>query len=67
LAKTEGRLNDRITALEGKMESKFATLDGKMEKLRLESKLYFAILLFVIILSNPKAMELFAKLIGFKP
>ncbi|MBF0457536.1 MAG: hypothetical protein HQK99_06535 [Nitrospirae bacterium] len=60
----EGRLsekiaavNERITAVEGRLSEKLTAIDWKM-------KIYFLILLFVILLTNPKALDLIARIFG---
>ncbi len=57
LAKLEGRLNERITAVEGRLNERLTTMDWKM-------RIYFLILLSVMLLTNPKALDLIAKLFG---
>ncbi|MBF0515930.1 MAG: hypothetical protein HQK97_02265 [Nitrospirae bacterium] len=64
MAKLEGRLNEkiaavneRVTALDGKMTEKFTDTNARI-------KIYFLILLFTILLTNPKALDLIAKLVG---
>ncbi|WP_420265596.1 hypothetical protein [Candidatus Magnetominusculus dajiuhuensis] len=53
----EGRLNERITAVEGRLNERFTAMDWKM-------RVYFLILLFVMLLNNPKVLDLVAKLFG---
>ncbi len=57
LTKLEGRLNERITAVEGRLNERLTAMD-------LKTRIYFLILLFVILLTNPKALDLIAKLFG---
>ncbi|KWT74457.1 hypothetical protein ASN18_3337 [Candidatus Magnetominusculus xianensis] len=57
LAKLEGRLNERITAVEGRLNEILTAMDWK-------TRIYFLILLFVVLLTNPKALDLIAKLFG---
>ncbi|MCG6552470.1 MAG: hypothetical protein L7F77_09090 [Candidatus Magnetominusculus sp. LBB02] len=57
LARLEGRLNERITGLEGRMNERFTAMDWRM-------RVYFLILLFVMLLTNPKALDLIAKMFG---
>ncbi|MBF0555222.1 MAG: hypothetical protein HQK96_11815 [Nitrospirae bacterium] len=53
----EGRLNERITSLEGKINERFTAADWKM-------RVYFLILIFVILLTNPRSLDLIAKVLG---
>lgn len=57
IAAVEGQLSERIASLEGRMNERFTTMDWKM-------RVYFLILLFTILLTNPKALDLIAKLFG---
>ncbi|WP_420264502.1 hypothetical protein [Candidatus Magnetominusculus dajiuhuensis] len=57
LAKLEGRLSERISSLEGKINEKFTDMNWRM-------KVSLLIILFVILLTNPKALDLIAKLFG---
>jgi hypothetical protein len=41
-----------------------ARLEGEMIELKWKQKLYFLILLFVIIITNPKALDIIGKLLG---
>ena len=56
------------SVLDGKIDKLRTELYGKIDNLKTElsgqSKLYFFILLFAIILSNPKALELIPKFLG---
>ncbi|MBF0459646.1 MAG: hypothetical protein HQK99_17295 [Nitrospirae bacterium] len=56
-ADLEGRMNEKFAALEGRMNERFTTMDWKM-------RVYFLILLFTILLTNPKALDLIARLFG---
>ena len=38
--------------------------DGKIDKLRSEVRLYFAVTLAVIVITNPRALDLIAKILG---
>ena len=52
------------TELEAKI-GKFETeMKGEFKNIRLEMKLYFLVLAFLIILSNPRALDLISKLLG---
>ncbi|MCI4626076.1 MAG: CCDC90 family protein [Candidatus Magnetoovum sp. WYHC-5] len=51
------KTNERITRLEGEMK-------GEFKSLRLEMKIFFLIIIFILVFSNPKAMDLVAKLIS---
>jgi hypothetical protein len=56
-AATKADLELVETRLTGEMKSEFRAV-------RLEMKLYFLILLFVILFTNPKTIDLVAKLLG---
>jgi len=46
------------------LKGEFKRVDGEFKAIRLEMKLYFLILLFVILATNPKTIDLVAKLLG---
>jgi hypothetical protein len=50
--------------LEGEIKTSKAELEGQLRSIRLEMKLYFLILLFVILFTNPKTMDLITRLFG---
>jgi hypothetical protein len=56
--------SDSVSGKDYATKADIADVKGEIKAVRLEMKLYFIILLFVIILSNPKALELIGKLIG---
>ncbi|MBI4691401.1 MAG: hypothetical protein HY754_14215 [Nitrospirae bacterium] len=51
----------RMSLLEAKFETRISLLESKLEY---KMRLYFLILLFVIIILNPRAIDLIAKLLG---
>lgn len=53
-----------IAEVKGEIRRIEGKLEGELKTVRLEMKMYFLILLFVIILSNPKALEIIGKLLG---
>ncbi|MBF0556771.1 MAG: hypothetical protein HQK96_19830 [Nitrospirae bacterium] len=57
IAKLDGKIDNVKTALEGKLDTIKIEIEGKQ-------KLYFLILLFVMLLTNPKAIDLLGKLLG---
>ncbi|WP_420264501.1 hypothetical protein [Candidatus Magnetominusculus dajiuhuensis] len=57
ISSLEGRLNDRITSLEGKMSEKFTDMNWRM-------KVSLIVIISVILLTNPKSLDLIAKLFG---
>ncbi len=71
----KGELREDITRLDGKIDTVKTELNGEIKLVREEIKtsnveitskirLYFLILIFTMILLNPKAIDLIAKLIG---
>jgi sporulation protein YlmC with PRC-barrel domain len=69
LIKSEvARLDGKIDKLESYMKGEFSLLRAEMKgdnkAMRLEHKIYFLVLLFVMLLSNPKALDLIAKIFG---
>jgi hypothetical protein len=61
---------DDLKAIRAEMATKAdlaelrAELRGEFKSLRLEMKLYFLIMIFVIFLTNPKAIDLIARIFG---
>jgi hypothetical protein len=51
----------RISLLESKFETRISLLESKLEY---KMRLYFLVLLFAIIILNPRAIDLIAKLLG---
>ncbi|MBF0567602.1 MAG: hypothetical protein HQK95_01925 [Nitrospirae bacterium] len=58
------KIDNLKTALEGKSDSVKTGLEGNIRDLGWKQKLYFLILLFAMLLTNPKAMDLLGKLLG---
>ena len=62
-------LKSDLQLLKTELESKIDKLDTKIDNvsknIRLEMKLYFLILAFLIILSNPRALDMISKMLGF--
>jgi phage host-nuclease inhibitor protein Gam len=72
MAKSEERnnekitsLNEKVSSLEGRMNEKFAETRGEFKAIRMEMKLYFLILVFIILFTNPRTLDLIGKLLGF--
>ena len=53
-----------IARLEGEIQTLKADFEGKISVLRMEFRVYFVILLAVIILSSPRAVDLIGKILG---
>ncbi|MBI4689989.1 MAG: hypothetical protein HY754_06950 [Nitrospirae bacterium] len=53
-----------IARLEGEIHTVRAELEGRISTLRMEFRVYFVILLAVIILVRPKAIDLIGKFLG---
>lgn len=49
---------------DGATKADIARLEGKMDAIEWKMKLYFIALLFVILLTSPKALDLAGKLLG---
>jgi hypothetical protein len=52
------------TATKAEVAELRAEMRGEFKSLRLEMKLYFLILIFVVLLTNPRAMDFIARLFG---
>jgi len=52
-----GKLNERLTQEMGKLNERIVHLEARV-------RLYFVVLLFVIIIASPKTFDLLAKLLG---
>jgi|GEM_PF-610520 len=63
-ADLEGKISNLKTDLEGKISALKADLEGKISVLRIEFRVYFVVLLAVIILSSPRAVDLIGKILG---
>jgi hypothetical protein len=61
---TREYLDLRLKELELRLENKIDKTENKIDKSSAQSRLYFIVLLCVIIVSNPKALELAAKIFG---
>ncbi|MEO5358506.1 MAG: hypothetical protein H7844_14595 [Nitrospirae bacterium YQR-1] len=61
---TKADLRTDVTRLEAKIEKFDTEMKGEFKNIRLEMKLYFLVLAFLIILSNPRALDLISKLLG---
>ncbi|MBF0555896.1 MAG: hypothetical protein HQK96_15330 [Nitrospirae bacterium] len=57
----ETRLSNNLELLETNLTNK---IDNEIKAIRSDMKLHFIVLLFVILLTNPKAIDLLAKLLG---
>ena len=64
IARLEGEIQTLKADFEGKISSLKADLEGKISVLRMEFRVYFVILLAVIILSSPRAVDLIGKILG---
>jgi hypothetical protein len=60
----EGKISNLKTDLEGKISALKTDLEGKISVLRMEFRVYFVILIAVIILSSPRAVDLIGKILG---
>jgi len=60
----EGKIYNLKTDLEGKISALKTDLEGRISVLRMEFRVYFVILLAVIILSSPRAVDLIGKILG---
>ena len=63
-ADLEGKISNLKTDLEGKTSALKTDLEGKISVLRMEFRVYFVILIAVIILSSPRAVDLIGKILG---
>jgi ABC-type phosphate transport system auxiliary subunit len=64
IARLEGEIQTFKADFEGKISSLKADLEGKISVLRMEFRVYFVILIAVIILSSPRAVDLIGKILG---
>ena len=64
IAKLDGKIDSVKIELNGKIDSVKIELKGEIRDLGWKQKLYFLILLFVMLLTNPKAMDLLGRLLG---
>jgi ABC-type phosphate transport system auxiliary subunit len=64
IVRLEGEIKADIARLEGEIQTLKADFEGKISVLRMEFRVYFVILLAVIILSSPRAVDLIGKILG---
>jgi hypothetical protein len=64
IARLEGKVKADIARLEGEIQTLKADFEGRISVLRMEFRVYFVILLAVIILSSPRAVDLIGKILG---
>jgi hypothetical protein len=60
----ETKLTNEITFVRGEIKSVRDELKNDIKSVRSDIKFYFIVLLFVMLLTNPKAIDLLAKLLG---
>jgi hypothetical protein len=60
----EGKISNLKTDFEGKISALKTDLEGKISVLRMEFRVYFVILIAVVILSSPRAVDLIGKILG---
>ncbi|MBF0344035.1 MAG: hypothetical protein HQL06_07375 [Nitrospirae bacterium] len=59
-----GKVNERITSESGKIFAEFKRMDGEFKVLRLELKLMFLFIIFFLLITNPRALDIIAKTLG---
>ena len=64
IARLEGEVKSDIARLEGEIQTFKADFEGRISVLRMEFRVYFVILIAVIILSSPRAVDLIGKILG---
>ncbi|MCG6551821.1 MAG: hypothetical protein L7F77_05795 [Candidatus Magnetominusculus sp. LBB02] len=64
IAELKGEIKELRAELKGEINELRAEMRGENKALRLEQKIIFLILASIILLTNPKALELIAKLFG---
>jgi len=64
IARLEGKVKADIARLEGEIQTLKADFEGRISVLRMEFRVYFVILIAVIILSSPRAVDLIGKILG---
>jgi len=64
IARLEGEVKADIARLEGEIQTFKADFEGRISVLRMEFRVYFVILIAVIILSSPRAVDLIGKILG---
>jgi ABC-type phosphate transport system auxiliary subunit len=64
IVRLEGEIQTFKADFEGKISSLKTDLEGKISVLRMEFRVYFVILIAVIILSSPRAVDLIGKILG---
>ncbi|MBF0539383.1 MAG: hypothetical protein HQL03_14140 [Nitrospirae bacterium] len=57
LALLESRVNERFTRIEGRMDAEFKAL-------RLEMKIFFLVIIFLMLATNPRALDMIGKVLG---
>ncbi|MBF0537954.1 MAG: hypothetical protein HQL03_06840 [Nitrospirae bacterium] len=62
-------MNERFTRLEGNMDGEFKRLetkmDGEFKAMRLEMKIFFLLIALLILATNPRTLDMIAKVFGF--
>ncbi|MBF0590994.1 MAG: hypothetical protein HQL02_02785 [Nitrospirae bacterium] len=53
-----------LALMESKMMGEFKRIDGEFKALRLEIKLLFLIIIFIMLITNPRALDMIAKVLG---
>jgi ABC-type phosphate transport system auxiliary subunit len=64
IVRLEGEVKADIARLEGEIQTFKADFEGRISVLRMEFRVYFVILIAVIILSSPRAVDLIGKILG---
>ena len=63
-ADLEGKISNLKADFEGKISALKTDLEGRISVLRMEFRVYFVILIAVVILSSPRAVDLIGKILG---
>ena len=64
IVRLEGELQSFKSDIEGKISNLRTDIEGKISVLKMEFRVYFVVLLAVIILSSPRAVDLIGKILG---
>ncbi|MBF0320207.1 MAG: hypothetical protein HQL01_10455 [Nitrospirae bacterium] len=64
IARLEGKIDKLESFVKGEINTLRSDMKGDNKETRLQQKLYFLVLLFVMMLSNPKVLDLIAKIFG---
>ncbi len=64
IARLEGVTKEDIATLRGEVKEEIAKLDGKIDTLRSDMKLYFAMVMAVVVIVNKDAFTLLGQIIG---